>query len=96
MSLIEGIIGPVAKLIDKIIPDPEGHRIVPSVVSMAEHCDVVVGRAMNDQERDGQDEGHDRHRPQPDEIVRWDRGQAEQRVVEAHVGLGSADVTSSP
>ena len=26
MSIIEGIIGPVAKLLDKVIPDPRGAR----------------------------------------------------------------------
>jgi Fe-S protein assembly chaperone HscA len=32
----------------EIIPDSEGHKIVPSVVSMAEHCDVIVGNAARD------------------------------------------------
>jgi Fe-S protein assembly chaperone HscA len=32
----------------EIIPGPDGNNIVPSVVSMAEHCDVVVGHAARE------------------------------------------------
>jgi Fe-S protein assembly chaperone HscA len=32
----------------EIIPDANGNRIVPSVVSMAEHCEVVVGNAARE------------------------------------------------